>query len=86
MADRVLPSRELIESYVSEHGPRQEYPSLAPIIDAYVSGRLVDREAIDYEAGWEQVPSSRPLSPSRFRFAVDVAVGLDHEAVAKEDV
>ncbi len=48
MADRVLPSREET-AWAAEYGwPEDE--RWQAILQAYVSGRLVDRETIDYEA------------------------------------
>ena len=50
IADRVLPSREAIEAFGHSLIPSWErHEQEASILEAYVSGRLVDREAIDYE-------------------------------------
>ena len=68
MADRVLPSREEAEAWLhtsagSGYGRR--------FVQAYVSGRLVDREAIDYEAMWREYQESsfgnlgRPFTEKR---------------------
>ena len=51
MADRVLPSRELAAVIAAPYkGKPGEIEHFYKIITAYASGRLVDREAIDYEA------------------------------------
>lgn len=44
-----LPSRDTLRHYVSGYGVMQEYPGAALILDAYLSGRLIDREVIDYD-------------------------------------
>ncbi len=55
MADRVLPSRELTQAWL-DAGPLRGHPNSTDewtIVQAYASGRLVDRETIDYEAAGE---------------------------------
>ena len=53
MADRVLPSRGAASSWL--HDPdRAVAPSLVfDIVEAYASGQVVDRDAIDYEAAYQ---------------------------------
>ena len=46
LADRVLPSREKFNEQYPDDWPE----GWRDVLDAYASGRLVDREAIDYEA------------------------------------
>ncbi len=51
MADRVLPSREAVRHSDNIHDfPTYLERVLLPLAQAWQSGRLVDREAIDYEA------------------------------------
>ena len=81
MADRVLPSREtvaidlaLAEVDLSDAPLRD----ILTIAQHWASGRLVDREAIDYEAGieaWWQVFGVDGRYNSATRAAIDVAIG-----------
>ena len=50
MAERVLPSREAATLAIEGFRERNEWtPILVEIAEFFVSGRLVDREAIDHE-------------------------------------
>ena len=74
-----LPSREEVQASMDD-----ELGSLGlvyQIADAYVAGRLVDREAIDYEAGVSAIPDwiiydlGSHLAPeSLVRLIVDAAL------------
>ncbi len=50
MAERVLPSREEIIHIRTGASRHNASILIAQLMTAYASGRLVDREAIDYEA------------------------------------
>ena len=79
MADRVLPSREM-----AERARVDGYAGLVvwKLIRAYVSGRLVDREAIDYDKAAIVIEQNNDLDRRigtltlhDFRMAVDAAIG-----------
>ena len=55
MADRVLPSRDSFSDADIKTLYKHGFFDEEKIIMAYVSGRLVDREAIDYEAAADQL-------------------------------
>ena len=85
MADRVLPSRDdlrsILDSYEGWRGDPQVRTEWQ-VLDAYVSGRLVDREAIDYEAAskeagcWTGVVFDLPKVNHAARAIVDAALGV----------
>ena len=53
MADRVLPSRTIVNGGEFIDLPTYLQHVLLPLAIAWESGRLVDREAIDYEAAYQ---------------------------------
>ena len=65
MAERVLPSRELAAVIAAPYkGKPGEIEHFYKIITAYAEGRLVDREAIDYEAAYQW--ASENFVPQKF--------------------
>ena len=61
MTERVLPSRELAAVIAAPYkGKPGEIEHFYKIITAYAEGRLVDREAIDYEAAANELHQHGP--------------------------
>ena len=81
----VLPSREDAKDWSDRYAEVVNDRSMVRIVAAYASGRLVDREAIDYEAGWGYLrsESARPIDSDElvwidkvdFMAAVAAAIG-----------
>ena len=79
VADRVLPSRELAQAWL-DAGQLRGHPNSIDewtIVRAYADGRLVDREAFDYEAAAATIALSSHLHPpwDYIVAAVDAALG-----------
>ncbi len=77
MADRVLPSREEIVHIRTNTDRHSASILIAQLMTAYAEGRLVDREAIDYEAAIELARTFRNLEWNHraVRTVVDAAIG-----------
>ena len=72
MADRVLPSRTNAAE-ILQGDPCAREPAIRWLFDAYVSRRLVDREAIDYEAARREWHKNHDL-PRAIRAALGEAL------------
>ena len=75
-----LPSRDFFNGNdITMSGDRQLIDEAVSVLDAYASGRLVDREAIDYEAAikvaieWLAAYVGNP--PAVAKAIVDAAIG-----------
>ncbi len=80
-AERVLPSRDAVDEALT-FAPLTDIAedSIFDIARAYVSGRLVDREAIDREAMknefWKWLPDSFPADSVFYDRALDAALDV----------
>ena len=83
MVETPLPSREEVQADLERWGePSGLYNDFADVIDAYASGRLVDREAIDYQAAlakYYSTPGRGSLTLHGVRLIVDAAIGGSDE-------
>lgn len=86
-----LPSRDNVKADIDllrrntwDHNEGAPLP-FSSILAAYVSGRLVDREAIDYEAGYDKAGSiglPRPFLLDDIKQIVAAAIGDTDEGLA----
>ncbi len=79
MVDRLLPSREEVNHWLVGIPVPVIREDIKNVLQLYASGRLVDREAIDYEAAAEKYATQRPgvgpvTDAKRARAVVDAAL------------